>query len=471
LALSFEDTGGIMKRILFAISAFCFLFSALSADTWLQTYAPFDEAIFNVEDVIVCSDGGYAINGTCIDQQTTIGWGFVIKTDSNGNMIWAKRDTVNFQQENDSRAIVEMEDGSIITASYHYASGTALVKRSSEGEREWANLVEGTVFESFDKTDDGNIIAAGRKIISNTVWPNIIKMNQNGEQLWEKNFAFNSYDYGNISAVIQSSTGGYLLTGSIYLGSDSDILVIKTDAEGDTLWTRILDVTNEDDTAKTIAETNNGDVFIGGYLEGTPCGFLCKLDSEGNTIWFESGTESCGYGFTSFVKSNDNYIVSIFGDPIFDNSLRKFDSNYNIEWTNNVSYYSGHGDKAVQINSDGNIIVVLYHSPYASLVKLNPNGTDINEDHIIVSRTMLKTYPNPFNPTISFFYFLDKSSKTEIRIYNLKGQHVTTINQGNLGQGNHTITWDASQNASGMFFVQLVAENKVLDTKKITLLK
>jgi hypothetical protein len=461
-----------MNRRIFIISAFCFLFFALSADTWLQTYDPFDEAIFNVEDVVICSDGGYAINGTCIDQQTTIDWGFVIKTDSNGNMLWAKRDTVDFQQENDSRAFVETEDGCIISASYHYASGTALVKRSSEGEREWANLVEGIAIESFDKTDDGNVIAAGRKIISDTVWPNIIKMNSNGEQLWEKNFAFNNYGFGNISAVIQSSNGGYLLAGSLYLGSDSDILVIKTDAEGDTLWTRILNVTDEDDLARTIIETDEEDIFIGGYLEGITAGFLWKLDSEGNTIWFESGTESCGYGFTSFVKFNDNYIISIFGDPIFDNSLRKFDSNYNIEWTNNVSYYSGHGDKAVKINSDGNIIVALRnYSSCAALIKLNSDGTNINNNTLVISKSVLNIYPNPFNPRTTIKFNVAKHSKIKLQVYNIKGQLVETLLDEEKQLGEYTITWNANGKSSGIYFAQLQSNNKILDSKKIILLK
>ena len=457
------------------IFVFCFLlfsFHLTAADTWLRFYDPFDEAIFSVEDVLVCSDGGYAINGTCIDQQTTIGWGFVIKTDSEGNMLWARRDTVSFQSENDSRAFVETDDGGIISASYHYSSGTALIKRDYEGGKEWGYLIEGTAIESFDETENGNFIGGGRKIISETVWPNLIKMDQNGVQIWEKNYIFNNYGYGNISAVIQSLDGGYLLAGSLYLSNNSDLLVIKTDANGDSLWTRILDVTDRDDEARTIIENNEGDIFVGGYLEGITAGFLWKLSSEGDTIWLEKGTGSCGYGFRSFSKSNDNSIVSIFGDLEVNHSLRKFDDNYNIEWTNALPYSTGSGDKAVKITLSQNIVVVLYYpSSRVALMKLNPDGTDVDENFIDISQTVLNAYPNPFNPMVQFSFTLKRDSNTSIKIFDTKGQLVSILDEGMLNRGEHTVQWQAVNLASGFYFAQLHADKRILDTKKMILTK
>ncbi len=440
----------------------------ISQNTWLQTYDPFYEAIFSVEDVIVCSDGGYAVNGTCVDLDTLIGWGFVIKTDCDGNLLWARKDTVSFQPENDSRAFVETEDEGIISASYHYINGTALIKRDTNGNREWVCLLADICINSIDKNIDNEII------ISGISYPNamIAKINENGEIVWQNYFEFENYEWGNIKSVIQSTDGGYLLTGYVEdIETENAVLVIKTDANGDSLWTRILDETSEDDKGKTIIETEEGDIIVGGYFEGFS-GFLWKLDSGGNTIWLEMGLENCGYGFRSFAKSSDNSIVSIFGDLEINHSLRKFDSDYNIEWTNNLPYYSGHGDKAVGITSEDNIVVALRnYSSCAALIKLNPDGTDINENLITFSKPILEAYPNPFNPMINFSFGLEEISEVEVKIFNIKGQLVSSIKEGVLNSGKHTIPWQAINLSSGIYFAQLQVNNEIIESKKIILLK
>ncbi len=449
---------------------FTFSIRLVAQDTWLHTYDPFYEAIFSVEDVIICSDGGYAVNGTCIDQETTMGWGFVIKTDSLGNMLWAKKDTVSFQIENESRAFVETEDGGILSASYRYTNGTALIKRDTDGNREWVCLLADIRINSIDKNIYNEII------ISGISYPNAIiaKINENGEIVWQNYFEFENTLWSVIQAVIRSSDGGYLLTGRVkYEETEDAVLVIKTDTNGDSLWTRILDETSEDDKGKTIIETEEGNIIVGGYLEGITAGFLWKLDNEGNTIWLETGLENCGYGFTSFVKSSDNSIVSIFGDPVFDNSLRKFDSDYNIEWTNNLPYYSGHGDKAVGITSEGYIVVALLNasSSTIALTKLNPDGTEIDENIISFSKTVLKAYPNPFNPIINFSFTLEENNEIEIKIFNIKGEFISTIKKDFLNIGENKISWRTDNISSGVYFVQLKVNNQILETKKITLLK
>jgi len=396
-----------MNQRLFILFAFCFLCFALSADTWLQTYDPFDEAIFNVEDVVICSDGGYAINGTCVDQQTTIGWGFVIKTDSNGNMLWAKRDTVSFQIENESQAIVETEDEGIISASWLFLGGSAMIKRNIDGNREWVNLLYDLYICTMCRTNDGNIITAGSNYVNSEEWPTLAKIDQLTNIIWTNTYTFEDYEWGVVTSVIPSSDGGYLLTGYVKDNeTENAILVIKTNADGDSLWTKILDETSLDDRGYTIAEIDEGNILVGGSLDDRTSGFLWKLDSEGNTIWFESGTENCGYGFKSFAKASENSIISLFSELYFyDNSLRKFDNDYNIEWTNDLPYYSGSGDKALGITSSECIIVALYNPPNVALIKLNPDGTDIGENIINVSKTILNAYPNPFNPEINFGSF------------------------------------------------------------------
>ena len=80
-----------------------------------------------------------------------------------------------------------------------------------------------------------------------------------------------------------------------------------------------------------------------------------------------------------------------------------------------------------------------------------------------------QNYPNPFNPTTSIALALPVASDYTLTIYNVTGQVVTTI-AGAGDAGFQTVEWDASNNASGVYFYKLTAGN-FTDTKKMVLLK
>ncbi len=85
-------------------------------------------------------------------------------------------------------------------------------------------------------------------------------------------------------------------------------------------------------------------------------------------------------------------------------------------------------------------------------------------------------YPNPFNPSTTISYDLEKTSQVEIRIENINGQLVRKLEIGNLQQGTHNITWDGFDQrgfdiASGTYFARLFIDGKYVDSGKIIHLK
>ncbi|NJD22434.1 MAG: M20/M25/M40 family metallo-hydrolase [Melioribacter sp.] len=85
-------------------------------------------------------------------------------------------------------------------------------------------------------------------------------------------------------------------------------------------------------------------------------------------------------------------------------------------------------------------------------------------------------YPNPFNSTTTLRFGLPNSAKASIIIYNLLGQQVAQVAQGYYEKGYHTISWEASNISSGIYFAQLTVmndfSNKVFSkTCKLLLLK
>ena len=84
--------------------------------------------------------------------------------------------------------------------------------------------------------------------------------------------------------------------------------------------------------------------------------------------------------------------------------------------------------------------------------------------------TLLQNYPNPFNPQTVIEYALPIRSEVNLIIYNLRGQEVALLFNGNMPAGNHQVIWDASSMASGVYLYRLQA-GKFTETRKMNLLK
>jgi hypothetical protein len=81
-----------------------------------------------------------------------------------------------------------------------------------------------------------------------------------------------------------------------------------------------------------------------------------------------------------------------------------------------------------------------------------------------------QNYPNPFNPTTVINYQLPLNSYVTLKVYNLLGQEVTTLVNDTQDVGYKSVTWDATNNPSGIYFYRLIAESYI-ETKKLLLLK
>ena len=68
------------------------------------------------------------------------------------------------------------------------------------------------------------------------------------------------------------------------------------------------------------------------------------------------------------------------------------------------------------------------------------------------------TYPNPFNPVTSFEYTIPEDGLVKIVVYDINGQMVVELVNQIKPAGYHSIKWNASQFSSGMYFINMVAD-------------
>ena len=91
-------------------------------------------------------------------------------------------------------------------------------------------------------------------------------------------------------------------------------------------------------------------------------------------------------------------------------------------------------------------------------------------DEIPKQFALSKNYPNPFNPTTTFTFTLPKQSKVELVVYDLNGQLITKLVNGIRQAGKHEVRWDASNFASGTYFVRILTA-EFTKTQKVLLMK
>ncbi len=102
-----------------------------------------------------------------------------------------------------------------------------------------------------------------------------------------------------------------------------------------------------------------------------------------------------------------------------------------------------------------------------------------SEDDFItpITKPVLTNYPNPFNPSTTISFNLQKAGKdTKIAIYNLKGQKVRELKLTNAKIGENKIIWNGKDDsgkkvASGVYLYSLIQDGKLLKTKKMVMVK
>ncbi len=105
-------------------------------------------------------------------------------------------------------------------------------------------------------------------------------------------------------------------------------------------------------------------------------------------------------------------------------------------------------------------------------VSVQQNGTN---NSIVKGYELDQNYPNPFNPTTNIKFSLPEASKVTLRVYDILGRQVAELVNGVLSSGSHTVQFNASNYASGIYFYRLEAKNSQSKSfaavKKMALLK
>jgi len=128
-----------------------------------------------------------------------------------------------------------------------------------------------------------------------------------------------------------------------------------------------------------------------------------------------------------------------------------------------------------KIGIDNGISQIITIDPFNNQITgiiVNFNVTSVeDEEQIIPDESILyPNYPNPFNPVTRIKFVLSENEFTSLRVYNLIGQEVAVLVNGNLAAGSYEVSFNAENLSSGIYFFTLQA-GIFKETRKMILLK
>ena len=235
-----------------------------------------------------------------------------------------------------------------------------------------------------EQTNDGGYIAIGLADASKS-WGGmlILKTDINGDTLWTKIIEDYDFMWLGHEAIKQTNDLGYIITGSANSSSTSNVLLMKINSSGNILWTKFLE---GDLGFSGIGVCQTIDT---GYLVSVIANFgttdstrLIKTDSQGNTLWTKIFHGTCN----SICKTLDNGYVFAgkVGFTDGDAYVTKIDSLGNEVWTQNFGGIYYDIGTSIRNTSDGGYILTLNTEQYSGgindetecwLIKLNSNGS------------------------------------------------------------------------------------------------
>jgi len=371
---------------------------------WQKTYGD-QSSIASFNDVVQTSDGGLILLG---NQQEKL---WLVKTDSLGDELWSK--TYEMESNNGPNhgfQVCECSDKGYAIGCVEYANNgynLILIKTNSNGVELWRKIIyEGLDYwrdyefqQCFDK---GFIFITTFMEVGEDPYYSIprailIKTDQNGNTQWIK-----IYDpYG-----LKGSTEGHSVKqtddkGFIFLVTkneyehgvtsvDNDIMLVKTDSNGNPLWSEPAGIELSDEGIKLHKTIDNGYVILGRYF-GWSAGdpdvlLLIKTDESGQQEWLKYlSMEEILFGYDCIQTQDEGYIITgITGDSNYYSYayLIKIDKNGEKEWDNifgNSDVRKNLANSVIQVSDGGFVLagaIFETESPYSKgwLIKLKPDG-------------------------------------------------------------------------------------------------
>ncbi|MBD3346345.1 MAG: hypothetical protein GF401_14920 [Chitinivibrionales bacterium] len=322
------------KSVILGIVFFLLFHSSAALETWQKSIGGIGSERGNA--IIALPGGGFALTG----YTSSFGEGkkdvWFIRLTGTGDTLFTR--SWGGGEDDEAHSVVQTADSGFILAGYTASFGAGekdayLVRLRKDGDTLWTKTFGDTLddiaHEIIVSSDGGFVFTgmAGRVVSSGAIsfdynYIYLVKVNSAGDSLWSKTIKCASFDAGH--SLCKTPEGGFMITGYQSYGMQNgspgdyaDLVIVKTDSLGDTLWTRVYSgPTNyRYDAGNCIRPTSDSGFIIAGTTESFgqnyPDVFLLKTDARGDTLWTKSiGYTWPDYGHAVFERPMGGYYIA-----------------------------------------------------------------------------------------------------------------------------------------------------------------
>lgn len=424
---------------------------------------------------------------------------------SNGSVVWAKTYTGQFSWADpedikidrlNNIYVVGQSDSALVCIKYNTNGDTVWV-------RKWHPQGDKAVGHACTIDDSLNIVITGERDHCLTFPPPgfcfdtllTLKYSIDGVLRWVKTYFYpvnpsisfgiraTNDQFGNIYVIgrTRNSTGFYIY------------LTLKYNWNGNLQWASLYDGPGyADDFIKSIAldEIHNF-VFVTGGIPGYnnrgECATIKYSALTGDSVWVKRDTGIYSNGGATDIKIDSTGNAYVVGDTYnvgsgapMDILTIKYSQQGNLVW---MTTYNGLANgldigRALEKDNLNNIYVcgtsagILYQEgdyvviKYSQLIGIKKISNNIAESFVLQ-----QNFPNPFNSITKIRFSIANKSFVILKVYDVLGKLKDLLINQEVLPSEYELTFDGSSYSSDVYFYQLIADDKIIDCKKLVILK
>lgn len=401
-----------------------------------NSLVPGDQRMYDIQSLIQSDDGDFVMVGGSPQDESIMCEILLLRMDLNGNL--NSMDIFENPNSDHGLTVTQTADGGFGLGGYFgvvdnigYDADFWLIRADSEGEPVYSSTFgEREIYEQcrgICETSDGGLLGVGNS--GDKAY--VIRTDSDGNLVWSTLIGI--YRMRDIWSVINSTHNSYVVAGSIEESNAPvdtlrprhyyDGWVVNLNDDGEIIWEYEAGGTL-DDGFNSIIESRDGAYVMSGYTYSDSdrvCSYwLCKISSEGEPVWQKSYFNN-GHKSANAVLQLDNGGFALIGNTEF-----------NREASCSVLLLATEPDDdgAGEANSDKRIEFATY-------------------------AILEKPYPNPFNAFTSIKYSLLEAGEIRLAVFNPSGSEVVELFSGIQSVGEHIIQWTPNDICSGVYFIRL----------------
>ena len=409
-------------------------------------------------DLIIDDHGNYVLTGRTYFSDPDEGDIFIASFEPDGNPIEAKTlgaedvkeaGTALIQNKNNDYLILGESEKGIVLSKYDSAGdfiNAIIIKPTDNTKIHGKDIIE---------TNSGYLII-GSKALSKYKGEAVLTLKINSsinDFVWAKCFDFvtDSIDYkSDQGRSVLTNNDKIIITGSTesFGGSKNlpDIFSLRLNEEGrfENLLVPQYDLMPRRDISNSIVSVNTDEgprYTITGLTNGVDTYSLTRNNSDLLLSTFDFSNQNC------FVSEQPAIIEF---QPVIESFVQS---------------------KNAELERYKNILIENIELKKNTICSYDTTGIDRNNCSLYPEQYKLyQNYPNPFNPNTTIKYSLPERSTVKISIYNINGKKIRTLTNTRQKPGYHTVTWNASEVGSGVYFYRFTAGN-ITKVKKCVFIK